>query len=209
MSTVTSLEKRGRLVCIHLDERRFCTLDEKTFARFPLEMGEEVEAQEYMDRVSAFQMKNAWEYALSLLEVCDRTQRQVEDKLARRGVAPAAAEAVVSRLKEAGLIDDEAYARRVTQLEAAQAKGRYAVKRKLMQRGVAPEQAQQALSSLTREQQQQACLEAANKLYRRYRDDPLPAARRKLGQALARRGFAWEDIGSALERVLGQDEYED
>lgn len=26
---------------------------------------------------------------------------------------------------------------------------------------------------------------------------PLPAARRKLGQALARRGFAWEDIGSA------------
>lgn len=209
MATVTSLEKRDRLVYIHLDERRLCALDEKTFARFPLEIGEEVEEGAYMDRVCAYQMKGAWERALSLLETCDRTQRQVEEKLIRRGVAPPAAQAVVQRLKEAGLIDDAAYARRVVQLESAQAKGRYAVKRKLMQRGVAPQQAEQALSALTQEQQQDACLEAARKLCRRYREDPPPAARRKLGQALARRGFSWEDIGPALEKVLGADEYED
>ncbi len=209
MATVTSLEKRGRLVCIHLDERRLCALDEKTFARFPLEMGEEVEAGAYMDRVSAYQMKEAWERALTLLERCDRTQRQVEEGLLRRGIAPPAAQTAVQRLQEAGLLDDEAYARRMVQLESAKARGRYAVRRKLLQRGIAPQQAQQALSALTQEQQQGACLEAARKLCRRYREDPPQAARRKLGQALARRGFGWEDIGPALESVLGESEYED
>lgn len=206
MAMVTGLEKRGKLIDVSLDERLFCSLDERSFRRCPLQMGQEVDELAYLDKVAAHQAKRAFEGALSLLDVCDRTERQVMEKLTRRGIVPQAAQAAVDRLKEMGLIDDAAYAQRLVQRQSDKAVGRYAMKRKLLQKGVDPEQAEAALCVLTGEQQQGACLTAAHQLARRYRGEENAVARRKLSQALARRGFSWDEIGPAMDEALGGDD---
>lgn len=209
MASVTSVENKGRLVEICLDERLFCTVDAKTFERFPLQAGAEVDGEAYLDKVASFQSGRAYEQALSLLDLCDRTERQLLGKLLRRGFVPGAAQAAVDRLKEKGLVDDAAYARRLVEMESSRAVGRYAMQRKLFQKGVGSEDAEAALSCLTGSQQRDACLEAAMKLCRRYRGEEIGAARRKLGQALARRGFRWDDVAPALDKALGGDTQDD
>jgi len=52
-----------------------------------------------------------------------------------------------------------------------------------------------------------ACLEAARTLHRKYATLPPREARSKLSQALARRGFGWDAIQSAVEQII--DEFED
>ena len=55
------------------------------------------------------------------------------------------------------------------------------------------------MEALDDEQQRTAARQAAEKLGRKYRDLPPREARAKLSQALARRGFSWDVISSALE----------
>lgn len=206
MAYITGLEEKNRLVYIYADRRLLCAVDKKTFSHYPLALDEEVEAEEYMDKLFAFQQKRAYELALGLLDTCDRTEKQVLKKLMDKGVVEGAAQAAVERLKESGLVNDEAYAQRMVQLQSQRPVGRFAVKRKLMQRGVDQETAQWALEEMDGLQQKKACMEAASSLARRYRDDPLPVARRKLGQALGRRGFGWDDISAVLEEIFGENE---
>ena len=53
------------------------------------------------------------------------------------------------------------------------------------------------------DQQRIAALQAAQKLYRKYEALPEREARAKLSQALARRGFGWDAIESAVDEVMG------
>ena len=55
------------------------------------------------------------------------------------------------------------------------------------------------------EQQQNAALELARKLSARYAGQPARSARAKLSQAMARRGFSWDDISWALNQLEEQD----
>lgn len=206
MGCVTGLEEKNRLVSVYVDGLLLCRVDKKTFARHPLEEGEPIEEEVYLDRLAASQQKKAFEMALSLLDVCDRTEKQVVDKLRYKGIVEGAARAAAQRLKEMGLVNDQAYAQRMVQRQSQKAVGRYQVKRKLLGQGIDGETAQAALEELDGQQQQEACLQAARSLYRRYRDQEPRAARRKLGQALGRRGFGWDDITGALEKIMGEDE---
>ena len=47
-----------------------------------------------------------------------------------------------------------------------------------------------------------ASVEAARRLWRKYEDLPEREAKAKLSQALARRGFGWDAIESALDELM-------
>ena len=55
------------------------------------------------------------------------------------------------------------------------------------------------------QQQAEACQNAAAKLWRRYENLPFREGRAKLSQALARRGFGWDAIRSAVDALADDD----
>lgn len=199
MARVTNIQENRGMVQIDLDGSTAARVRRQHFARCPLSEGDEVDLEEYLDRVAAVQFPDAYEAALNRLDRAARTARDMGASLRRAGYVSAAVDAVVARLQENGLIDDARYAERLAEAQAKQPVGVYAFKRKLRAKGISDEDAEEALSAFDEEQQKAACLAAARKLSRRYEDLPPRERRAKLSQALARRGFSWDAIEAAMD----------
>jgi len=129
-------------------------------------------------------------------------------KLLRKGYVQPAADAVVERLTGNGLIDDNRYAQRIAQGQVSKPVGAYAVRRKLRAKRLPEEAIDAAMEEFDGEQQTQACRSAAEKLWRKYESLPAREGKAKLSQALARRGFSWDSIHSALVEICCVDDWD-
>ena len=143
----------------------------------------------------------AYEAALDMLTDRDMTSSGLKTGLMRKGYLQPVAEAVAQRLMENRLIDDKRFAERFVELRQDGQVGRYALKRRLRAKGVDEETASEALESLDDDAQLEAATELARRLARRYENLDAYAARGKLSQALARRGYSWDIVREAVEKA--------
>lgn len=202
MAMVTGLEeKRGRYE-IWLDGTLWLRIPARHFDKMPLTDGESIDPETYMDRIAALQSAECYEAGLTILDSAAQTRSGMVRALQRRGYVRPAAEAAAERLAEIGLIDDQRYAERIAQSNLKKPVGAYAVRQKLRAKQISEEDIDSAMECFDDAQQQAACLAAAEKLYRKYAQLPRRESHAKLSQALARRGFSWDCIGSAVEHVL-------
>jgi len=139
-----------------------------------------------------------------MLTAAPRTRAQLADALRRRGVPEDAAQAVLERFGEVGLIDDEAFAEAwVTSRHAGRGLGRKALAAELRNRGVADDTVRDAVSHLDPEEE----LETARRLVARRlastRNLPVATRTRRLTGMLARKGYppgmAFRVVREALE----------
>lgn len=150
----------------------------------------------------------AKEAALRILARAPRTAREVEDRLRERGFRSEAVERAVERLRRVSLLDDRAFARSFLRTELTRSpQGRRLLEMKLRRRGV-PEALIQELDALLQddpdlvdrslageEGRAAAALAQVRGRYARQRPE---IVRRRIEQALARRGFAWDTIRDLL-----------
>ena len=209
MSTVTEVRVFRGVARLSFDDAAPLNVRLKHFKALPLAAGDEVDAEEYAARVAEAQRADAYEAALSSLDLCARTRQELRRSLLARGFVSGAVEATLDRLADSGLVDDRRYAERAVEVSAARPVGVYAVRRKLRAKGVAEEDAEAALVALDDEQQAQAAQAAARSLLRRYAQLPAHEGRAKLSQALARRGFSWEAVRAAVDKVWEADEWDE
>ena len=202
MAIVTGIEEKRGQVEILADGAVVLRVRKQHFDRVPVREGDEIDVERYVGRLAAVQFADAYEAALCCLDRSSRSEREIAAALRRRGYVEPAIEAVLQRLRENRLIDDARYAQRMAELHAGKATGVYAFKRKLRAKGISEEDAEEALSAFDEEQQRDACLEVAQSLFRRYAELPRREGRAKLSQALARRGFGWDVIESAVDQVF-------
>ena len=209
MSTVTEVRVFRGVARLSFDDAAPMKVRLKHFRALPLAAGDEVDAEEYAARVAEAQRADVYEAALSSLDLCARTRQELRRSLLARGFVSGAVEATLDRLADSGLVDDRRYAERAVEVSAARPVGVYAVRRKLRAKGVAEEDAEAALGALDDEQQAQAAQAAARSLLRRYAQLPAHEGRAKLSQALARRGFSWEAVRAAVDKVWEADEWDE
>ena len=195
-------------VDLSFDDRTRLRVRKRDWEALPLTAGDDIDTDAYEARVCARQLNEAYEAALTCLDYSARSESEIRKKLAEKGFLPPVLDAVVLRLTEARLLDDRELARRVTE-SAAKSRGIYAVKRKLRARGIREEDAGEALSEVSEDDQRTAAEEAARKLLRKYGALEPRECRAKLSQALARRGFSWSAVSEALESVLSDDVFDD
>lgn len=207
MAQITEIREIKGLVQLSLDGVSWIRLRKKHFIKHPLEEGEQIEPEEYLSAVTAIQSADCYEAALTMLDMAAQTRNALVRKLVLKGYAPPAAEAAANRLCEVGLIDDRRYAERVAQSQLKKPVGAYAVRRKLMAKRLSEADIDAAMDGFDEEQQSTACREAAEKLWRRYSALPAREGRAKLSQALARRGFSWDVIHSAVDAIA--DDFHD
>ena len=202
MPIITQIRARQALVDIVADGATIARVRREHFIQSPLKPGDEVDVDGYLARMASLQYSDAYEAALTSLERCDRSASQLAASLRRRGYVDKAVDAVIARLTENGLVDDSRYALRMAETQSAKPVGRYAFRRRLRAKGISEEDAEEALSAFDDDQQRSAALQAAEKLMRRYEALPAREAKAKLSQALARRGFGWDAIESAIDTLF-------
>lgn len=205
MAVVSEIRENRGMIDISLDGVRWISLRKKHFSMRPLEPDESIDPDEYIDSIAAIQAADCYEAALCMLDVAAQTRGDITRKLARKGFVLPAAEAAAARLCENGLIDDRRFAERIAQSQLKKPVGAYAVKRKLRAKQLSEENVEAAMEGFDAEQQASACRAAAEKLWRKYSALPGREGRAKLSQALARRGFSWDSIQSAIEAIANGD----
>ena len=202
MVTITGIEIDRGMVSIYADGALALKIKKAHFDRQPLSEGDEVDFEAWEDRLAPIQFNEAWEAALSSLDRSARTEKELRASLGRRGYVAPVIDAIAGRLKETGLIDDARYAERMAELQSQKPVGLYAFRRKLASKGISGDAAAEALAAFDEDQQRAACLEAARRIFRKYEALPPREGKAKLSQALARRGFGWDAIESALEQLF-------
>ena len=208
MAFVSDVRENRGLIEVSLDGVLWLRVRKKHFYMVPLESGESLDPELYLDRIAAVQAADCYEAALTILDQAAQTSGNLRLKLMRKGFVETAAQAAVDRLTSNGLIDDTRFAERIAQSQLNKAVGAYAVRRKLMAKHLPAEAIESVMDDFDSEQQSQACREAADKLWKKYASLPSRESRAKLSQALARRGFSWESISSIVDGLIN-DSWED
>lgn len=153
--------------------------------------GSDVEAVREADETAA-----AREYALNLAARGPRSEKQFREKLRARGYGSSSQEAALEVLRAYGYLDDRAYAEQYA-AELFQKYGRWAVRRKLAERGIAPEIMEEVLAGADGSGALDMQLD---RLLARPRYEDERRERDRIIRSLAAKGFDFDDIRTALER---------
>ena len=139
--------------------------------------------------------------ALEMLSRRPYSRRELKDKLLRRGTDEQSAEDCIAWLDEHGFLDDGEYAGAVARHYSAKGYGAGRVKSELRRRGIERELADETLAELPENTEK---IDAY--IARRLSDPKDRDSVRKIGAALFRRGYSWEEIRAALRRFNSEIE---
>ena len=130
------------------------------------------------------------------------SRKELTDRLNRKGVDPDTAEETADWLEALGAVDDAAYAGVIARHYAASGYGSGRVRQELQKRGIPRELWEDALSQLP------DSADAIDGFLKKKLGGRTPdrAMLKKLSDALLRRGFSWNDIRPALNRLGGEIE---
>ena len=135
-----------------------------------------------------------------------KTRYQLANILKKREIPDDIANAVLDRFTEAQLIDDAAFARAfVNSRMAISGKSRSVIARELKQKGVSAQDAQDALSVIDSELEDQTAYSVAKKRYQQLSSLDPEVRRRRLMGFLLRRGFS-SSLTTRILRDLEQSE---
>lgn len=153
------------------------------------------------------EVERAREACLRLLDYRARSRAELRERLRRKGFAEVAAERAIAELEAAGLVDDESFARAwVRERVERSLRGAIAVRVELRRKGVEDQIIKRALArEMTGGQELAAALRAAERYAPRSGEDAV-AGRRRLAQALRRRGFSGEAIEAVFARRRNEEE---
>ncbi len=181
-------------------------VDVTTFDESPYRVGGAITEEQLDALLERSQYDRAHEKALYLLGLRDYACRELEKKLCVEA-PPAVAAAVVARLREVGLLNDETYAVRMARsMSTYKQYPRRRIEQELMHRGVDREIAHNAVEELEGEDFQQALAILEKKYYNKmYGRD----SRQRVIAALARRGFSYGAIRQAMDAFAAQNDLEE
>lgn len=191
-----SQRKRGRFL-VKLEDDTILRLTEDAVLRFGLKAGMDLSSGQLEEIGADARRSAARAEAAGIAGSRAISRRELERKLEKKGVAAQEAQAAVDWLEDLGAIDDGDYARLVARHYAARNYGPGRVREELRRRGVPRELWEQALEELP-----DAAEAVAAYLGKKCPGGaPDERERRRLADGLLRRGFSWEDIRPALERL--------
>jgi regulatory protein len=132
----------------------------------------------------------ARQIVLRQLAMAPRSRKQLRDKLRQRACPDDVAEAVLDRMTEVGLIDDEAYAGMlVRSQQASRGLAKRALARELRTKGVDDDTARDALAQVSREDERDQAARLVTKKLRSMHGLDATVQTRRLAGMLARKGY--------------------
>ncbi|MDR2379636.1 MAG: recombination regulator RecX [Bifidobacteriaceae bacterium] len=148
----------------------------------------------------------AREIALRALDRAPRSRAQLAARLASKDVAPEVAEAVLDRLEEVGLVNDQALADMLVRTRHSE-RGLVglALVRELTRKGIDDDAAAAAMAQVTPEDEAAAAEQVARKRLAVTRGLPRATRLRRVAGVLARKGYPPGMAYSTVRRLLEEE----
>jgi regulatory protein len=173
-----------------------------------LKVGQELGNEKIVSLKAEDEREVTYQKTLHFLSYRLRSSAEVRQNLLKHGLSDALIEETVNRLQEAGLVNDEAFARAwVENRNTFRPSGKPALRMELRRKGLSDEIVQSVLDTQVNEEA--LAFEAARKYARRLAGQDRPEFRQKLGGFLARRGFSYAVIAPVVSEVWNENQTAD
>lgn len=212
MPQITAVKetKRGRLA-LFVDGEFAFSLDPETFADADLHEEDEIEPFRLEELRRQSDTRKAVDRALDILALRDHAAGELYQKLCRK-FDPHSAAAAVAKAEELGLLNDADFARRRAAELMRKRKSRREVEQDLAAKGIDRDTAAQVLEKLYAPEDgpDPEVAAACALVQRQYARKLAEGKRPQVMAALARRGFSYAVIRTALEaNDAGEDDFSD
>ena len=190
-----SRHKQGRWL-VQLEDGSLLRVGEEQMADFALYTGMELEEETVQALLEASAESALREKALSLVTQRPHARVELIRKLAEKGARPEQAEKTADWLERLGLLNDREFAAALVQHCSAKGYGPMKLKDELYRRGVPRQLWEEALA-----QAEDPAAAIDRFLSRRWKGErPDRKECKRAADALARRGYLWQDISEGLTR---------
>ena len=208
MPFITAIKTAKPWVEIELDGAFFLRLRSAVFQALTLREGDALDPQAFCSAaLPAVEYEPALKAALAYLAPRSRTVREITQRLERSGYHEAAIDRVIERLQALRLIGDERFAQDWAASRSGRAVGKRRIQQELSRKGVEQDQIQTALDGLDPAHLQEQALALARKLCAKHAHCDRQEQKRKVTQALIRRGFDWDQASSAYRDALDPESF--
>jgi regulatory protein len=200
--TAVERERRSRRVSVFVDGELALTMGRGLAAEHNLRPGRPTNPAELSALAGAEARRGALEAAQRLLTYRPRSERELRQRLRRKGFDAAVVAETLAKLREHGFVDDEAYAKYWSESRDrfSPRSGRL-VQVELRRQGIAAETAEEATAELDDED---AAYRAAGRRLRSLRGLEYAVFRERLGGFLTRRGFSYSVARKTIDRCWSE-----
>lgn len=188
------------ILVIHIDEEPWHEIHTTIFGRKPELPKNYSTLDDFYMQFEELEYKRGRVYAIKCLMLKSQLKGNLQKTLEKKCICKITAQRIVEECQKAGYLNDREWIEHFIQKQMAQRAGPQAILMKLRQKGVTEEQAKFALSKLDSEECQIVRVEEL--LNNRYHNRNLSDFRekQKVIASLARKGFSFSVIKSALEK---------
>lgn len=196
ITRIVQQQKRTDRYSVFVDDKYSFSLSESALLESKIHSGQELSKQQVGEFKKLSSDDKLYNQTLRYVAMRPRTRWEIETYLERKGASPALTEQILNKLSIIGLIDDDKFARAfVADRRLLRPTSRRKLIAELKKKHVPNDIIEQAVGS-EREDERAALKEviAKKRKQAKYQDDL------KLMQYLARQGFNYDDIKTALNR---------
>lgn len=205
---ITSLESDRRIpgnIIVEMDGTRFSSLPADTVASLGLRSDLDLDDDLFERLEHVADVEAAFLVAIRILTAMPRAVQEMKRKLRQRGHKGAVVAEVVERLKTAGLLDDEAFARHFARVRLSRGHGAPRILTDLLSRGVERRLAEHAIDEVLEAEEvdpNEAARVLAEKRSAQLGDLPFDTKKRRMLAYLARRGFRGYEVTEIVDEVI-------
>ncbi|UCC18057.1 MAG: RecX family transcriptional regulator [Dehalococcoidales bacterium] len=205
MSKITALRARkGRRkrVNIYLDGVYAFSLETDVAVKEGLRVDQELSLERIAEITSANDYRRCYDAAVLFISYRPRSEPELRERLHRRNFPAESIDAVVTRMKEQGLVDDTAFAQFWTEnRDSFSPRSRWLTGMELRRKGVSEAIIQRTVGTLDDDD---SAYRAAYKKARNLPRSDYQSFRRRLGEHLQRRGFGYGVINDTVKRLWNE-----
>ncbi len=205
---ITKIEpqkKNKDRMSIYINEEFAFGVHKDIVFKFNLENGKEMDIDFIEKIIKTEEQNKANNYALKLLSYRPRSEKEIIDKMKRKGYGEEVIKGTINYLGNFGYINDKDFATEFTKVKAGKF-GRNRIKLELTRKGIDEKIIDEIIESEFNEEIEYSnALEIAKKKIKSYKDDDRNAIYRKLGSYLQRRGYSYDIVTKVLREVLELD----
>jgi len=201
ITKIETQKKNPKRRSVFIDGKFAFGLDEEVLYKLGVKKGDSLTEQQIQKITKEERKKEAKDVALKILSFRRRTEKQVKDKLQKKGFDEKTIKATIDKLKEFDLINDLEFATAwVKDRLAFKPRGKKLLKQELWKKGIKKEMIEQVTEELCQDEDKSA-LELLEKIKKRYKDLEPKAAKRRMFNFLLRRGFSYEVARQVLAQI--------
>lgn len=201
ISAFESQKRRPDRVNVFVDGAFSFAVDLSTLQDHGLAVGDQISPAQRASLQQDDEVSRALSAALALMASRPRSEREVRDRLVRRGFDSDVVSGVIGRLKERGYLNDEEFARFWIENRASfRPRGELALRQELRAKGVDRATVEQSLASAEIDDVALA-LDLARRKLGSLRDLDPETRRRRLTGLLQRRGFSYATIRKTVHQL--------